>query len=299
MALKKLTLKIMSLGLVILFILAGCVSGNKEEGKENADSQKLKDTASEGFTKAKKVFYSLPSPGESAMLLMRAGAQYNEKILNSTDNIGKYVSRKSMALNLGIYISDLSYTSLYEKTQTSIKYMNAAKKLTDGLGIPEAINEDLVKRVEANQNNKSEIMNIISETFMNSNSYLSPEVAAVVVVGGWMEGMYLATQLVDKKKTQNNELQNRIVDQRLTMETVITLIEKYKSNEDVQSLLKDLNELKSEFDKIKVDASPVIAEKNEKTNVTTIKSKSSTTVTPEVFAAICAKVETIRNGYIK
>jgi len=298
MTLKKLTFKSLSLGLGILFFIAGCVSGNKEPGKETADSMK-KDTASEGFTKAKKVFYSLPSPAESAMMLKRAGAVYDEKILNPVDNAGKYVSRKSMALNLGIFICDLSYTSLFEKTQISLRYMNAAKKLADGLGIPDAINDDIIKRIEANQNNKEEIMNIISETFMNSNSYLSPEVASVVVVGGWVEGMYLATQLVDKKSLVKNELANRIIDQHLTMETVITLLDKYKGNDDILSLAKDLSDLKLEFDKIKINAPAVVAEKNEKNNVTTLKSKSEVTVTPEVFESICKKIETIRNSYIK
>ena len=48
---------------------------------------------------------------------------------------GNYVTNKSMALNLGIYTCDLSFASLYEQTQLIIDYMNAAKKMADGLGI--------------------------------------------------------------------------------------------------------------------------------------------------------------------
>ena len=127
------------------------------------------------------------------MLIKSAGARFDEALLNPVGNVNNYVTNKSMALNLGIYTCDLSFASLYEQTQLIIDYMNAAKKMADGLGILKAIEQSTIDRLEENINNSEVIMEIVSETFMNSNSYLEdngqPAIAAMVLVGGWFEGL--------------------------------------------------------------------------------------------------------------
>ncbi|MCK7536378.1 MAG: hypothetical protein MZV63_38060 [Marinilabiliales bacterium] len=75
------------------------------------------------------------------MLIKSAGARFDENLLNPFQNVNNYVTNKSMALNLGVYTCDLSFASLYEQTQLIIDYMNAAKKMADGLGILKAIEQ--------------------------------------------------------------------------------------------------------------------------------------------------------------
>jgi hypothetical protein len=50
--------------------------------------------------------------------------------------------------------------------------MNAAKKMADGLGILDAISDEDVEKLEANIHDRDVIMDIVSQTYMNSNSYL-------------------------------------------------------------------------------------------------------------------------------
>ena len=134
-----------------------------------------------------------------------------------------------MALNLGIYTCDLSFSSLYDQTQLVIDYMNAAKKMADGLGILDAINEETINRLEENVNNSDVILDIVSETFLNTNSYLEdneqPAIASIVLVGGWLEGLYIATQLVDVKDFDTNKLVGRIIDQKLSVDIMLRLLE--------------------------------------------------------------------------
>lgn len=92
---------------LILFGLftISCSSGGKKRDKVEVDMNTLSQdsVAIEGIKAAKQIFYSLPSPLETAMILKRAGAKYNEEILNSVDNTSRYSTNRSMALNLGIY----------------------------------------------------------------------------------------------------------------------------------------------------------------------------------------------------
>ncbi len=224
-------------------------------------------------------------------------------MLNPVDNATNYSNNMSMALNLGIYTCDLSFVSLYDQTEASINYMNASKKMADGLGILDAINDETIERLEENINNRDVIMEIISDTFMNSSSFLHENdrssVAAIVLVGGWVEGLYLSTQMVEPDAAKENELVTKIVDQKLSLDIVMRLLNESLDSEDVQEVLVDMEDLKYTFDKITLTTtSPVKATVDEESNVTTLKSKTQSTITPELFSELQEKVMRIRSKYI-
>ncbi len=296
--------------LVLIFSLAiyvsSCVTDSSQKKKENEinkqAAQKVNEKAMEEFNKSKLIFYSLPSPLETAMLIKRAGAVYDEDLLNPTDNINRYTTNLKMALNLGIYSADLSYTSFFDQTQRSVQYMSNAKKLADGLGILNAIDENTIKKLENNMNNRDMVLDIISETFMNSNAYLSeenrPVMAVSVLIGGWIEGLYIATKLTNGSLVNNKKLIERIVYQKLSLYTVMNLLEEYKGNKDADYLLGKMRELKVIFDQVKIrNTSKVEASTDEKNKVTTIKADSEVDISQEVFNKLLKKVDEIRTEF--
>ena len=252
---------------------------------------------------AEKIFQSLPSPLESAMLIKSAGARFEESLLNPVSNVNNYVTNKSMALNLGIYTCDLSFASLYEQTQLIVNYMNAAKKMADGLGILKAIEQSQIDRLEENINNRDVIMEIVSETFMNSNSYLEENgqsaIAAMVLVGGWIEGLYISTQLVDLNNFNGNKLVGRIIDQKLSIDILFNLLNSNKENPSVKELMTQVNKLKTVFGKIKLTTSRVRPEFDKTSNSTVLKSEVKTDMTPETFKELAATVSEIRATFVK
>jgi hypothetical protein len=255
----------------------------------------------EDITTAKQIFYSLPSPLESAMIIKSSGAVFEEKLLNPISNTSKYTTNKNMALNLGIYTTDLSYASLFDQTQITIKYMDAAKKMADGLGILDAIDNSTIDRLEENINNRDVILDVISETFMSSTSFLKENdrqaLASLVMVGGWVEGLYIATLLVDEKNMKDSKIVERIVDQKLSLDMVMKLLDGNKDNADVAAVIKDMNDLKVTYDKIIIKSSKIEPVVDEKTNVTTLKSESSSNIDEDIFTELRNKVVTIRSNY--
>jgi len=291
---------------VFLFtiILSSCKSGGDKAPKEDLTVEIKDNTAVyEDIKQAEKIFNALPSPLESAMLIKSAGARFDESLLNPVGNVNRFVTNKSMALNLGIYTCDLSFASLYEQTQLIIDYMNAAKKMADGLGILKAIEQSTIDRLEENINNTEVIMEIVSETFMNSNSYLEdngqPAIAAMTLVGGWFEGLYISTQLVDMKEFNENKLVTRIIDQKLSIDILISLLESSKGDPAVDELIAHVSKLKLVFDKIKITTSPVRPEFDQSSNTTVLKSEVKTDMTPEVFLELSKTVGEIRNSFVK
>ncbi|NPA37994.1 MAG: hypothetical protein GXO47_14220 [Chlorobi bacterium] len=292
--------------LALVFSLASCTSDSskkQEKNVEDAAGKKIDEKVLEDFNKSKLIFYSLPSPLETAMLIKRAGATYDEDLLNPLENIEKYNTNLKKALNLGVYSADLSYTSLFDQTQSSVKYMANAKKLADGLGILNAIDENTIKKLENNMNNRDVVLDIISETFMNSNAYLTeenrPVMAVSVLIGGWTEGLYIATKLTNGSLTNNKKLIERIVYQKLSLYTILNLLESFKGNEDADYLRSKMEELKVIFDQVKIkNTSKVEATTDEKNKITTIKADSEVDISPEVFEKLLKKVAEIRAEFI-
>ena len=180
--------------------------------------------------------------------------------------------------------------------------MNAAKKMADGLGILKAIEQSQIDKLEENINNKDVIMEIVSETFMNSNSYLSdngqPAIAAMVLVGGWFEGLYISTQLVDMKDFNGNKLVGRIIDQKLSIDILLSLLESSKGNPAVDDLILQVNKLKLIFDKVSIKSSKIKPEFDKSSNSTILKSDIKTEMTPEVFKELSSTVSEIRKTFV-
>jgi len=299
----KLTFLLIS---VILLFTVSCSSDRKKNNKlKLEDSIELVEIDEKLITEiktAKQIFYSLPSPLETAMIIKKAGATFNPGILNPVENVSRYVTNKSMALNLGIYSTDLSYASLFDQTQFAINYMTTSQKLVDGLGITDAITNETIKKLEDNINHRDVIMDIISEAFMNSSSFLKENdrsaISSMVLIGGWIEGLYIATRLVDRTGMANNGLIERIIDQKLSLMNVVQLLEENKEDEDIQSILVLINDLKLVYDKIKITSGPITTEKIEGSGVTKIKSTTESTFDETMFNELTNKVEAIRNNFI-
>jgi len=289
--------------LMLGLILTGCNRGAKTEGSGEFEASGTLDAEiQEQLNTAKRIFYSLPSPLETAMLIKNAGAEYNEDLLNPVSNTSRYITSKSKALNLGIYSTDLSYASLFDQSQATLDYIAAAKEMADGLNILGAIDEETVMLLEEQINNRDAIIDIISETLMNSSSFLKENdlegTASVVLVGGWVEGLYIATSLVNDNELENNKLVERIADQKLSLDIMINLLQSTPDDQDAKAVLEDVKALKTIFDKININQGEVTVVENPDTQISTIKSESSIRISNRVFTELKAKVVEIRSSYI-
>jgi hypothetical protein len=295
---------------LLIFIFGGCASDKGKNRSATTDSGLSQDfktgidtELTEKINTAKKIFYSLPSPLETAILLKSAGASYEADLLNPVEGASKYITNLQMALNLGIYTTDLSYASLFDQSQATLNYINAAKKMADGLEILDAIDKQTIQRLEENINSRDVIIDIISETLLNSNSFLEDKglqaTSSVILVGGWVEGLHIATSLVDDNvDLQTNKLVERIVDQKLSLNIVISLLENNKESPEVQSVIADITKLKEIYDKISIEQSEITAVEDKNTNITTLKSNSKIKITKEVFSELKNKIKEIRTRYI-
>ncbi len=290
--------------------LAVCLSATSCKGKTRGEANRDKGEAvspdeqtMEQIKSAEKVFNALPTPLEVAQLIKEAGAKFDATLLNPVENKSNYTSSKSMALNLGTYVCDLSFASMYDETSLLVNYMEAAEDMATGLGILDAIDETTVERLEQNINNRDVIMEIVSETFLNSQAYLEDDeqhaVAATIIAGGFIEGLYISASMVDMKNYKGNKLVETIADQKMSVDDMIRLLETYTDNSAIRELLGPMHELKTVFDRVERSSEPSEAQYDEKSGMTEISGASKSEMKQDTFLAIKEKVSEIRNSYVK
>ncbi|MFO7924299.1 MAG: hypothetical protein R6U58_11460 [Bacteroidales bacterium] len=288
--------------LLLLLFNSGCTCDRQIKEREADFTVDLSEDSFEDLARVRQIFYSLPSPLETAMLLKSSGAVYNEDLLNPVENVSRYMTNRSMALNLGIYTTDLSYASLFDQTQTTMHYMDAARRLADNLGILDAIDSYTLERLEENINNREVIMDIVSETFMNSSSFLQENnrepVAAILLVGGWIEGLYLAVNQIDEDDLEDNRLVNMVIDKKLSLEIVMLLLKDNDHNDDVTDLIREMERIENIFSGIEIQSSPVRVTESADDQVAFIRSETKSSISREVFIELKSTVTSIRNSFV-
>ena len=296
----KLIRLLIALGLMIGIV--GCSNSDKKEDSSTVvdDEQVQKENI---VKDVKKVMFSLPSPVETTLLLKKAGAGYDESLLNPTSNFAKYNTDKQKALNLGVYGADLSYASIFEQENTIMQYMNVSKKLAIGLNLLEAIEQSTIDRLEANHDNRDSVIRIISETFLNSNSTLKednrPEMAALILAGGWVEALYLATQLT-KDVVKDKELVERIVEQKLSFSELNQLLGEYaEQNESIAEVVGQLQGISTVFNEIEIVKSGIETVTDEESGTTVLKSTQKINITQGQYDALKKAAAELRNSFIQ
>ncbi|TAL61215.1 MAG: hypothetical protein EPN85_05390 [Bacteroidetes bacterium] len=299
--------KLFASGIAVAFLSPFFYSCGSNEGTGESDGSDTIETESGGMTKsgggAQNIFYAIPSPIELAQLIQKAGATYNKDLLNPIDNVSKYNSNSSKALNLGVYGADLSYTSVFDNnTQESILYLGCTRKLAESLGVGNAFDEKTVDRIQANTGKKDSLLSIISDSYMSTDEMLKESqrenASALVIAGGYIEGIYLGTQLAKASKN-GADIVNRIAEQKGTLDNVIGLLSASGSDAAVLVILEDMKALQTIFTEVQVNTATAASVKTDQaTKVTTIGGKIVYTVTPATFEKLTAKAAEIRTKII-
>jgi len=302
--------KLANLSLAIIVsigMLSGCQCSNPDSQKEITDVETDSTDGTKGeenkLQKVQEIFYTIPSPMEMASLLKKTGTGYESGMLNDINNVVKYTSSKRQALNLGIYGSDLSYASIFNQNQEAIIYLSCAKQLADKLGVTNAFSNETMDRIEMNIENRDSLLEIISDSFYTLDAYLKENdrqnISALVITGGWIEGLYLATSIANEQDEVPEELRKRIADQKYSLGDLIELVEGYRAAGGLDDVLADLQSLQEIYEKIEITTEDSEVTTDESSGMTIIGGGSTYELTDEQLQEISQRVSDIRTSYIQ
>jgi len=249
---KKIFIFLLTIG--PLFTLWSC---NQQKSTDNQEKTNL-DTIdlSGNFEKAKRIFYNLPSPPDIANILLdNKELKFDETMLNPLTNVEMYGTSSKQAVNLGVYSTDFCFASIYGQDQIALNYFAISRKLSRELGIQDVVGKDTIQWLAKNFENKDSLIDMITVVYRRTESYFNEngkyDLALLMAMGGWVEGLHLATNLL-MRTPYNNELRAKIIEQKLSMELIMQILNKnknqpalnvyYKEFEAIDNLYKKLNE---------------------------------------------------------
>ena len=251
---------------------------------------------------AMKVFYALPTPIEMSILIKNSGIAWNVDLLSDPADASKFLTHKKMALNFGIYVTDLTYAGLFQQSQTALRYKLALQKLIEGLGLQSSINVNTMRLLEENINDKDMLLRVISDTYSSCSASLNESdrysLTLTILAGGWVEGMYISTGTLNENLLQNEDkIKQLVIDQILTFDMMWHVMSELRNIPDIDNLLSEFSGLAQLFDQIGIFQTENIV--NDIADISEIASSNIINVTPEDFQKIKVQIQILRNSFTK
>jgi hypothetical protein len=201
-----------------------------------------------------------------------------------------------MAVNFGIYLTDMALVGLYGQPQTALKYKQTMQQLVEGLGLQAVVDQKMMKKIEDNINKKDELMRIVSDVYASCTKFLSEDerdfYALAMMAGGWVEGMYIATSMIDENKTSAenlNRMKQIVTDNKLTFDLLWTALSQMDViPEDAVFLMLDMSYVAHLLGHKTLLSVPENAE-----------TVNTDNVTPKFFAELKLHIQNLRQQFTK
>lgn len=234
---------ILLLSVAVLFAVNSCKNSEKTDDFAADFNDSLDVSVQRTKHNAENVFNSLPDRKEILKLVDENGLTYDPDILNNPEFIKNYNTEVYIALNLGVYGSDLSVTSVFEQTQESLLFLKCVNSMAQKLGVNKAFDQSMFDRLEAQRDNKDSTMAIISTAFKGADEILKsnnrPVVSALIIAGVWIEGFYTSCKIA--QKTPSEGILEAIIKQKTTLDNVLVLLKENSLSDDAKFVLNDLS----------------------------------------------------------
>lgn len=298
----------------VSFSLSSCGDDSKEnnstETSEEAKDQITKEVTEEQTKPDGNIavpiggkYFTIPSPVQTAFLIKEEGTAFNSELMNKAENGDSYTTSFKKALNMGVYGADMGYITLYENTDLSLKYLKTVRKIAGELDLSGAFNDELASRFSDNMGNQDSMLVFVNEAYKNADDYLKKNdksnVAALVIIGGWVEAVHFAAQSAVETKNQN--LIERVAEQKQALKNLIAMLkslEGYTEVEEYEDLTIDLEDLLTHFEDIKFTYEYVEPVSDAVKKVTNINSKNAIEISDETLNKIVEGVKELRNSII-
>jgi hypothetical protein len=210
---------------------------------------------------------NISSPVEIANLLQKLQVPFSQNYIAESIDANVQSTSFDKALRLGILGADLGYLNMYEKTGSSLDVLSSIRKIAEDLKVGQFFDFESIKRLSKNRSNLDSLLFISIDSYNKIDNYLRSndrgQLSALIIIGVWLEGQYLATQVAIQYP--DKMLTDRIGEQKIILNDLLLLISPYcKRDPEFISLCKDMQDVKDKYRDIRItytQGDPVSVEK--------------------------------------
>lgn len=214
----------------------------------------------EDTSKMREIYYGLLTPVEVCNIFERLGLHYNDTAILSTEYQDLYMSSYKAAMNLGVYGVDMGYMKLFGVNRQTVSYFNTIKILSERLNMPDTFLSDAIRSLDADINNADTLTGLMNDAYRKIDDHLRLEgsegTLGLMLMGGWIEAMYLATQLAYDPANPDPQVVGKIAEQKYSLISLLSFMKNYYDDPMVVFYTKKLKYLNRWFDTFEIYYQP-------------------------------------------
>ncbi|MEP2024762.1 MAG: hypothetical protein ABJH98_06715 [Reichenbachiella sp.] len=260
-------------------IIYGCGKGSNTEERNNIAQQVAEEEESRTIHDIDQLLKDLPSPSLVPFTLKSVNAEFNSDLINDLKNFEEYQGNEDkMAMNMGVFASDVSYLAAYGFEDQCLSYLKTSHNIAKALGDSTIYDDDHLQKCLGHIKNQDqeEISKLLSELFLTTSLQMEEghhlNMAGLALAGSFIEGMYQAVVTIDKAPiTAENErllqpLVKVVLDQEPALKEVIQVLQDLPNDDAISTIVTELqildvlykNELKEIDEKMQADPNFVV-----------------------------------------
>ena len=256
--------------LIVVFTCYSCRNSSNKAGAfvfPEPDSVPISEAEKLSPEAIADISRNISSPVEIANLLQMLDVPFSQSYLASSIDANRQSTNFDKSLKLGILGADLGYLNMYEKTGSSMEVLSSIRKIAEDIRVGQFFDFESIKRLSQNKSNLDSLLFISIDSYTKIDNYLRSNerghLSALMIIGVWIEGQYLATQVVSQ--FPDKKLSDRIGEQKIILNDLLLLVSPYcNHNSEFTDLCKDLQDIKDKYIDVRItytQGDPVSVEK--------------------------------------
>jgi hypothetical protein len=195
------------------------------------------------------LFYNMYLTVDIRNLFNEAELKFDPTVPNSPNKVGNYELSSAKAANFGVYAVDLSYANAFEQYELCGKYLTDLSRISKELGIPTDYFDNVIGKLK-HMSNKDSIYWYVNKLYFETRKHLKSSdqesASAKIVLGGWVEAMYIATSAAEQ--SANLDILEEIANQKSSVISLLSMLDEFRSDKYIQQKFEKLKEVKASLD---------------------------------------------------
>ena len=244
-------MRIASILFTLLILLMSSCKNQPQIVQEEFKYEELNNSSKE----VHEVLYSMYLPTDMSNIFSLSGTNYIPDLPASIEHIALYTNTEQMAVMLGVYGVDITYMKLLGQTLPAAQYYEVIESLSENINIPGTLFLESSEQMEQHFSNEDSLAAVIEDIYVNTDQFFrkngDEHLAALSLLGGWVEAMYIGVSIFESD-SGNNVIAKRILQQKFSLNSIYVILSNYQESLLIKEYLLMLKKLRKVFENVEI-----------------------------------------------